>query len=130
MQYWPCFELDSGTFVGCCGLRPYRPAERMPEFGLQLRSACWGRGYGAEAGYAVLRYGFEALGALRISAGHHPGNVASGRLLLKLGFRPAGTEYYPPTGLEHPAYRLEEGWMPEAAPAGSERPVREGGCPE
>ena len=114
MQYWPLFQLDSGTFVGCCGLRPWRPAEGMPEFGLQLRPACWGRGFGTEAGSAALRFGFDRLEALRISAGHHPGNRSSRRLLLKLGFRCTGTEYYPPTELEHPSYLLEREWLPTA----------------
>lgn len=112
IQYWPAFRLDSGEFIGCCGLRPYRPAERVPEFGIQLRPLCWGLGFGTEAGSAVLRYGFERVGAPRISAGHHPENAASRRLLLRLGFRCIGTEFYPPTKLEHPSYMLEEDWLP------------------
>ncbi len=107
MQYWPLFRLDSGEFLGCCGLRPYRPAGQIPEFGIQLLPGCWGQGFGTEAGSAVLRFGFEHLGARKISAGHHPANEASRRLLLRLGFQCVGTEFYPPTGLQHPSYLLE-----------------------
>ena len=29
IQYWPIFELASGEFIGCCGLRPHK--EKQPE---------------------------------------------------------------------------------------------------
>src|ERR1700753_3194830 len=36
LQYWPIFQLDDDDFVGCCGLRPYRPAEEIAELGFHL----------------------------------------------------------------------------------------------
>ena len=33
VQYWPIFERSTGAFVGCCGLRPYRPEDGVLELG-------------------------------------------------------------------------------------------------
>lgn len=51
-------------------------------------------------------YAFNTLGVKGLFAGHNPANEASRRLLEKLGFRYTHDEYYPPTGLNHPSYRL------------------------
>jgi RimJ/RimL family protein N-acetyltransferase len=107
LQYWPLFLVRGGVFVGCCGLRPYRPAERVLELGVHIRFACWGRGYAAEAAAAVIGHAFGRLGAARLFAGHHPENAASRHLLAKLGFRYTHDEPYLPTGLRHPSYVLD-----------------------
>ena len=109
VQYWPIFLLDSGEFVGCCGLRPYPSAERQGtiyELGFHLRPQFWGRGLAIEAARAVIAFAFEDLSATSLFAGHHPDNAASARLLEKLGFRYEHDEFYPPTGREHPSYVL------------------------
>ena len=56
------------------------------EVGYALSPACWGRGLMPEAVEAVLRYGFEELGLLRIWCGHYAGNWRSRRCLRKCGF--------------------------------------------
>ncbi|HET9581098.1 MAG TPA: GNAT family N-acetyltransferase [Usitatibacter sp.] len=104
IQYWPVFLVEDGTHVGCCGLRPR--ARRTYELGFHIRSALWGRGFAFEAAQAVVGYAFDALGARELVAGHNPENVASRRVLEKLGFTHTGDEYYPPTGLQHPSYVL------------------------
>jgi RimJ/RimL family protein N-acetyltransferase len=106
VQYWPIFLLGTGAHVGCCGLRPYRSAERIHEIGIHLRKAYWGQGYAPEATRAVMAYAFETLGVKELFAGHNPSNEASRRLLRKMGFRYVRDEYYPPTGLNHPSYIL------------------------
>ena len=55
------------------------------EIGWMLRRAVWGRGYATEAGRAVRDEAFERLGLADIVAVHHPANVASGRVMEKLG---------------------------------------------
>jgi len=111
-QYWPLFVRDGGRFIGCCGLRP-RPAEPdVPEFGVHLLSACWRRGYASEAASMVFAHAFGHLGCRGLFAGHNPRNEASRGLLLRLGFTHTHDEFYPPTGLMHPSYRL-------AAPSGA-----------
>lgn len=106
VQYWPVFELDGGGFMGCCGLRPYKSGERAYELGFHLRKQYWGMGYATEGAAAVIRYAFHVVKAETLYAGHHPENAGSEKVLKKLGFRYVGTEFYEPTGLEHPLYEM------------------------
>jgi len=101
-QYWPIFL--NGAHAGCCGLKPKR--EQVLELGFQLRPEQWGKGLAVEAARAVIAHAFAHCGARALSAGHHPRNEASRRVLEKLGFHRAGEEFYPPTGLVHPGYEL------------------------
>ena len=106
VQYWPIFLLEADQHVGCAGLRPYRVQEKIYELGFHLRRAFWGQGLANEAARAVIDYGFGAIAAKALFAGHHPANEASRHLLLKLGFIHTHDELYPPTGLMHPSYLL------------------------
>ena len=108
IQYWPVFELKTGEFTGCCGLRPYKNSEKIFEIGFHLKPEYWGMGYGKEAAENMIKYAFEKLGAEKIFAGHNPANAASAKLLTKLGFTYTGDEYYKPTGLYHPSYIYEK----------------------
>lgn len=110
IQYWPVFLLTNDEHVGCCGLRPYPPEPRVYELGFHLRKASWGQGFAVEAARAVIEYAFERLDAAGLFAGHHPANDPSRRVLNKLGFRYTHDEFYPPTGLHHPSYRLAENY--------------------
>lgn len=104
VQYWPLFERETGTFVGCCGLHPRKAGEY--ELGFHLLPEFWGRGYASEAAARVVRFAAQNLDADVLFAGHHPMNSKSGHVLGKLGFSAIGTEYYAPTGLMHPSYEL------------------------
>ncbi|MBI1743259.1 GNAT family N-acetyltransferase [Candidatus Acetothermia bacterium] len=106
LQYLPIFLLSSGEHIGCCGLRPYKPEERIFELGFHIRTAHWGKGYASEAARAVMKYAFTELGGWALFAGHHPNNEVSRRIVQKLGFRYTHDEFYPPTGLRHPSYLL------------------------
>lgn len=111
VQYWPMFLISGPELAGCCGLRPHQPADADFELGFHLRPQFWGQGLAGEAARAVIGYAFHTLGAKTLFAGHHPDNVESKRLLGKLGFRPSGSVFYPPTGLVHPSYLLHrERW--------------------
>ena len=107
VQYWPIFLLPGDEHVGCAGLRPYRILHLTYEIGFHLRPAYWGRGLAEEAARAVIAFAFETVGAKAIFAGHHPRNLASRRIIGKLGFRHTHDERYPPTGLNHPSYLLQ-----------------------
>ena len=106
VQYWPIFELSSKDFIGCCGLRPYR--KNKYEMGFHLRPQFWGKGYATEAAKAVIDYAFSVLKTEALFAGHNPNNIASSKILVKLGFRYIGNEFYAPTGLYHPSYELRQ----------------------
>jgi RimJ/RimL family protein N-acetyltransferase len=106
VQYWPIFLRSSHEHVGCCGLRPYQPADKIYEIGFHIRARHWGNGYATEAARGVMAYAFRELGIHGLFAGHNPENSASRYLLQKLGFRYTHDEYYAPTGLQHPSYIL------------------------
>lgn len=105
-QYWPLFTLSDGEFVGCCGLKS-RPEAGCYETGFYIMKAAHGKGYAKEAALAVIGYAFGEMAARALFAGHNPQNEASRVLLGKLGFVNIGEEFYPPTGLMHPLYRLD-----------------------
>lgn len=107
VQYWPFFDLKSNDFIGCCGLRPYDPDQKVYEIGFHLRKIHWGKGYATEAAEAVIDYAFKTLHVNDLFAGHHPNNQTSKKVLERLGFHYIGEEYYEPTGLYHPSYKYK-----------------------
>ncbi|PKK82012.1 MAG: GNAT family N-acetyltransferase [candidate division Zixibacteria bacterium HGW-Zixibacteria-1] len=111
VQYWPIFTIADNAHVGCCGLRPYKPDERIYEIGVHLKPEYQGMGLAQEAVLAVMDYAFNSLSAAGLFAGHNPSNEASRRLLKKLRFRYTHDEFYPPTGLNHPSYTILAGEM-------------------
>jgi RimJ/RimL family protein N-acetyltransferase len=82
---------DSGAYVGYCGVYPHLgaagPIPGEGSLGFTLARACWGRGLGTEAAGAFLDFGFRELDLRRILASVQVGNMASTRILEKLGFR-------------------------------------------
>src|SRR5262249_13387124 len=105
-QYWPIHFLDGGEFVGCCGLRPYKLHEGIPELGFHLRLRFWGKGLAPEAAKVAIHYAFETIGAKALSAGHHPDNTNSKKVLAKLGFHYTHDEFFPALGINIPYYLL------------------------
>jgi RimJ/RimL family protein N-acetyltransferase len=55
------------------------------ELGYRLARAAWGRGLATEGAAAVVRHGFERVGAAKISARTLAGNFASRRVMQKCG---------------------------------------------
>src|SRR5215468_1680302 len=78
-----------GQLCGGIGLRMDDP-HRHAELGYWLGVFYWGQGYATEAAREMIKYGFETLGLYRIFASYIPGNVASGRVLQKIGMRHEG----------------------------------------
>jgi [ribosomal protein S5]-alanine N-acetyltransferase len=106
VQYWPIFGLNDGEFTGCAGLRPHKLDEKVYELGFHLLPRFWRKGLAFEAGAAVIQFAFTQLGVAALFAGHHPENLASKRVLGKLGFHYVGDQIYEPTGMMHPSYLL------------------------
>jgi len=107
IQYWPVFLLADGKFAGCCGLRPFKPEERICELGFHFRPRYWGKGLAVEAARAVIHHASESLKARALFAGHYPDNKASARVLEKLGFEFTHEGIYAPTGKTDRCYFLE-----------------------
>jgi ribosomal-protein-alanine N-acetyltransferase len=107
VQYWPVFSLADDDFAGCCGLRPYKPEERVYELGFHFRPPYWGQGLALESARAAIALVFDSLGARAVFAGCYPDNFASRKVLEKLRFRFTHEELYVPTGKMHCCYILE-----------------------
>ena len=85
------FERESGLLVGNVELDSIDGRRRQAEIGYWVRADREGHGYASEAAHAMLRYAFEALRMHKVRADVAVGNVASARVLEKLGFVREGT---------------------------------------
>lgn len=84
--FWAAIEKSTGDFLGWFELRPSdggRPDD--VELGYRLRRSAWGKGYGAEGSVALIRKGFTELGVQRVFARTMAVNLASRRVMEKLG---------------------------------------------
>jgi ribosomal-protein-alanine N-acetyltransferase len=88
--FWAVEVPGAEPFIGFVGLQhvtiaaPFAPAI---EAGWRLARAQWGRGYATEAARAALAHGFGALGLAAIVAFTVPGNLASRRVMERIGMR-------------------------------------------
>ncbi|GGN35151.1 RimJ/RimL family protein N-acetyltransferase [Actinoplanes campanulatus] len=80
----------SGTLIGAVELRVTAAAHRRGEFGYVLARSAWGQGYATEAAAAVLAYAFEQAELHRVAATCDPANIASRRVLEKIGMEYEG----------------------------------------
>ncbi len=77
--------LDDGPFIGDIGV--FSVVEyKIGEIAWYIDPAYWNNGYAFEAGSAILKYCFETLGFVRISAQISSDNQKSRHLAEKLGF--------------------------------------------
>ncbi len=74
-----------GRLIGNCGIRLPAAGSHDADIGYELAPDEWGHGYATEAARAIVRFGFEELGLHRISADTVADNIASTRVLTKLG---------------------------------------------
>ncbi len=84
-------RVSDGAFIGWCGLTSWNPDFRSASLGYVFDAAAWGRGYATETAHAVLRWAFDTLDLNRVQAEADTRNVASARVLEKLGFVREGT---------------------------------------
>jgi len=85
-------EKDSGRAIGTCLLFRYDSASARAEIGYVMGRASWRRGFTQEALSALITHAFDGCGLRRLEAEVDPANVASNRLLLKLGFTAEGMQ--------------------------------------
>ena len=79
-------RVSDWAFIGWCTLSRWNPDYRSASLGYCFDAAAWGYGYATEAVGALLRWAFETLDLNRVQAETDTRNVASARLLEKLGF--------------------------------------------
>jgi RimJ/RimL family protein N-acetyltransferase len=90
---WVVEWRHAPRFLGWCGLFPLEDAGPI-EIGYRYLRGVWGRGIATEAGRPVLDHGFRALGFDPIVGVTHPANVASQRVLEKIGLKPRGAGFH------------------------------------
>ncbi|MDD5425295.1 MAG: GNAT family N-acetyltransferase [candidate division Zixibacteria bacterium] len=75
---------NDNRLMGAIGLDIERGHNRA-EMGYWIGKPYWSKGYCTEAARAVLKYGFEKLELNRIQASYFSRNIASGRVMEKIG---------------------------------------------
>jgi len=78
-------DLAADRLIGFVGLSHHRAMPEEVEIGWRLHRDFWGRGLATEGATAALRYGFDILGLPRIISIALPENVASRRVMEKIG---------------------------------------------
>jgi RimJ/RimL family protein N-acetyltransferase len=108
--FWAAIEKTSGQFVGWFVLRPamdYRLAAELRfraddvELGYRTHKGYWGKGYATEVSRALLAVAFQDSGVPFVVATTSVDNIASYRVMEKLGMRRVDGKFplpapYPP----------------------------------
>jgi [ribosomal protein S5]-alanine N-acetyltransferase len=81
---------ESDELIGLARLGITTPQHREADIGYGLRLDWTGEGIATEAAELLLQFGFVELGLHRIFAFHHPDNIASRRVLEKIGMQREG----------------------------------------
>lgn len=84
--WWAVEPNGKGELIGWSGLQ-YLPETDEIEIGYLLSKPYWGKGLATESAIAGLDYGFNSLGIEKIIGIVHPENVASQKVLEKIGLR-------------------------------------------
>jgi ribosomal-protein-alanine N-acetyltransferase len=84
-------RLSDGTFLGWCSLTRWNLDHRSAALGYCLTDAAWGHGYATEAAGALVGWAFATLDLNRVQAETDTRNLASARVLEKVGFVREGT---------------------------------------
>lgn len=86
---WVIRDLASGSLIGDCGLLLLAAAGGI-DLGFRFAVPHWGKGLATEVAQAWVRAAVEDLHLSRLVAFAHPQNLASLRVLEKVGFRRTG----------------------------------------
>jgi RimJ/RimL family protein N-acetyltransferase len=85
---------ETNAFIGWAGLKFNTEAVNNKvnfyDIGYRLDEKFWGKGYASEAAIAWLHYGFETMKIKTMEAAAHADNVASNRILQKMGMQCTG----------------------------------------
>lgn len=81
---WATVLKETGDFIGASGLVHYDNTPVI-EIGYRLLKEHWNKGYATEASLGLLNYGFSNLGLRKIVSSAHVDNIASRRVMEKIG---------------------------------------------
>lgn len=91
--FWAVVLKENGAVAGWSGTWLLWETKE-PEIGFAVAPALWGKGYGTEAAAFALKYTFENRNAERAVSLTMPENLASRRVMEKLGMRFEGEKYF------------------------------------
>lgn len=83
---WVLADAATGELIGSACLWHWDPSRGCAELGYWLAPSRWGRGLVGEALVPVLEFGFARMALACVEARVDPDNVASVRVLIRLGF--------------------------------------------
>lgn len=81
---WAIHLKENNEFIGWCGLK-YRPELDEIDLGYRLMQKAWGKGHATEAAQYSLAHGFNTLNLKMITGRAHIENIASIKVLEKIG---------------------------------------------
>ena len=84
---WSVVLKSSNEFIGWCGIK-FHPSLNYTDLGFRFFEKHWNQGYATESGRAVINYSFTQLNLKELVARVENENLASVRVLQKLGFHP------------------------------------------
>jgi RimJ/RimL family protein N-acetyltransferase len=114
---WAALSKEAEALIGFIGLSPpdFLP-EIMPtvEVGFRLDPEYWGRGLATEGALAALEFGFDVLGLGEIVSIYEPLNVASGRVMERLGMHLDRETTHPTLGVPLRVFKIRRGQWHQA----------------
>lgn len=81
---------QSNKLIGGCGIHITSINDKEGSIVYCYDNQYWGKGYATEAAKVILRFGFNKLGLHRIFATCHPDNIASAKVMGKIGMQNEG----------------------------------------
>ena len=81
---------EEDRLIGNCGIRKKTSNLWEADIGYEIATSFCGKGLATEAALALLKFGFDELGLHRISANCIADNLASARVLAKIGMQCEG----------------------------------------
>ncbi|MEH1808913.1 GNAT family N-acetyltransferase [Nostoc sp.] len=88
---WGIVHKQDNILIGSCGFT-WNPQEHAAEVGYELASTFWRQGIMTEAVDTILQFGFQKMGLRFVAAQVMLENIASKKLLEKLGFHSQGVK--------------------------------------
>lgn len=84
---WGIVHKEEGKLIGTCGFAECHLFHSRAEIGYALSRKYWRQGYMSEAVTAIIRFGFQTMNLNRIEARCEVENIASARVMEKVGMQ-------------------------------------------
>ena len=104
---WAVIDKQTNEFIGWTGLKyeeELRKTSPYYDLGYRLKKKYWGQGIGTETANKSLNYGFNEFNLTEICAAANINNIASNKILMKIGLRYIDTFQF--DGATHNWYKI------------------------